>query len=151
VLRTSIVNRAEVPLSGFSKENRFKQYFFDVGLLGAVSGLDPPQILQYDYSNYKGYVAENFVAQELCASGVGELYSWEGRTSEVEFLLKTSSGIIPIEVKSGHVIRSKSLRVFEERYHPVKSIVLSAKNTETRGSHLYLPIYISGRLNKSFT
>jgi predicted AAA+ superfamily ATPase len=148
VLRASIVNRAKVPLSGFSMENRFKQYFFDVGLLGAVSGLDPPQILQYDYSSYKGYVAENFVAQELSASGVGELYSWEGRTSEIEFLLQTSSGIVPIEVKSGHVIRSKSLRVFEERYHPVKSIVLSAKNTETRGSRYYLPIYIAGRLRK---
>ncbi|MFQ5631001.1 MAG: ATP-binding protein, partial [bacterium] len=144
VLRTSIVERAESPLAGFTKENRFKQYFFDVGMLGTISGLKPSQILQYDYSTYKGYVAENYVAQELRASGIGTLYCWEGRTSEIEFLLETASGIIPVEVKSGRVTQSKSLRVFEERYKPVKSIVLSAKNIESRGgSRSYLPLYVS--------
>jgi hypothetical protein len=38
VLRTAIVERAEIPLAGFASENRFKLYFFDVGLLGALRG-----------------------------------------------------------------------------------------------------------------
>ncbi len=37
VLRSSIVERAKIPLAGFASENRFKQYFLDVGLLGAMS------------------------------------------------------------------------------------------------------------------
>ena len=35
--------------------------------------------------------------------------------SEVEFLLETSKGIIPLEIKSGWVTQSKSLKVFEEK------------------------------------
>lgn len=150
VLRTSIVERAAIPLAGFARENRFKQYFFDVGMLSAVSGIDPSLILKSDYSSYKGYVAENYVAQELRCSGVRALYCWEGRTSEVEFLLETASSIIPVEVKSGNVTHSKSLKVFEERYKPMKSIVLSAKNVASRGSRLFLPLYMSGRLTKQF-
>jgi len=150
VLRTAIVEKVETPLAGFAIENRFKQYFFDVGLLGAMSDIKPSQILQYDYGSYKGYIAENFVAQELRASGIGALYSWEGKTSEVEFLLQTASGVIPIEVKSGPVAQLKSLKVFEARYQPSKSLILSAKNVERRGSRLYLPLYVSGCVAKQF-
>jgi predicted AAA+ superfamily ATPase len=146
ILKTSIVNRAEIPLVGFARNNRFKQYFFDVGLLAAATNIDPALILKYDYGSYKGYVAENFVAQELRAAGIRDLFCWEGRTSEVEFLLETPSGIIPLEIKSGWVTQSKSLNVFEERYHPQQSIVLSAWNVKTRGSRLYAPVYAAGRL-----
>ena len=146
VLRSSIVNRAEIPLASFSKDNRFKQYFFDVGLLGTVSNIDPAVIMKYDYGSYKGYVAENFVAQELIAAGVRTLFCWEGRTSEVEFLLETPGGIVPLEVKSGWVTQSKSLKVFEERFHPQQSYVLSAQNVKEDGPRLYVPLYMAGRL-----
>ncbi|MCD4774887.1 MAG: AAA family ATPase [Candidatus Aegiribacteria sp.] len=146
ILRTSIVNRAETPLAGFTRDNRFKQYFFDVGLLAVITNIDPAHILTYDYGSYKGYIAENFVAQELRAAGVRDLFCWEGRTSKVEFLLETPSGIIPIEVKSGWVTQSKSMNVFVERYQPRQNIILSAKNVKTCGSRLHVPIYAAGRL-----
>ena len=150
ILRTSIVNRAEIPLLSFSKENRFKQYFLDVGLLTAVSNIDPKFIIKYDYGNYKGYIAENFVAQELSSVGIRELFCWEGRTSEIEFLLETQSGIIPIEVKAGKITKSKSLNIFEEHYHPKQSIVLSARNVKVSSSRLYAPIYSAGQLIRLF-
>jgi predicted AAA+ superfamily ATPase len=146
ILRTSIVNRAETPLAGFTRDNRFKQYFFDVGLLAVITNIDPAHILKYDYGSYKGYIAENYVAQELRAAGVRNLFCWKGRTSEVEFLLETSSGIIPLEVKSGWVTQSKSMNVFVERYQPRQNIILSAKNVNSCGSRLYVPIYAAGRL-----
>ncbi|MBU0567373.1 DUF4143 domain-containing protein [bacterium] len=59
------MNHAEIPLAGFARDNWFKQYFFDVGLLATISNIDPAIILKYDYGSYKGYVAQNFVAQEL--------------------------------------------------------------------------------------
>lgn len=148
VLRTSIVERPETPLAGYSKENRFKQYFFDVGLLTAVSGIDPALILKYDYGSYKGYIAENFVAQELHSVGIRDLYCWEGRTSEVEFLIETESGIVPCEVKSGWVTHSKSLKVYEERFHPKKSFVLSAKNVKKQNARYFVPLYTTGPLGK---
>ncbi len=119
-------------------------------MLGAISGLEPSKVLQYDYGNYKGYVAENYVAQELRASGVRALYCWQGRTSEIEFLLETDSGIIPVEVKSGRITQSKSLKVYEGRYKPGKSIVLCARNIESQGTRLYIPLYLSGCLMEQF-
>lgn len=40
-------------------------FIFDVGILGALNNLEPKSILDYDYGTYKGYFAENFVAQEF--------------------------------------------------------------------------------------
>ena len=71
-----------MPLSAFAAENRFKLYFFDVGLLGALSDIAPARLLEYDLKSYKGYVAENFVSQELRVSGMPALYCCTGRTAE---------------------------------------------------------------------
>lgn len=49
-------------------------------------------------------------------------------------------------VKSGWATQSKSLNVFEERYHFQQSIVLIALNVKTHGLWLYMPIYADGRI-----
>jgi len=134
------------PLCAYTKENRFKQYFFDVGLLGALSKLDPFVILKYDYGSYKGYLAENFVAQELVAADLSPLYCWEGKTSEIEFVLQTKFGFVPLEVKSGWVTQSKSLQVYNKSFEPKKRIILSAKNVQSKDSLLHLPLYATSRL-----
>jgi predicted AAA+ superfamily ATPase len=146
VLRTSIVDKAERPLAGQSKDNRFKLYFMDTGLLGAVSGIPPAVFLQYGFGSYQGYVAENFVAQEFRAAGIRDLYCWQGRTADVEFLLEDASGIFPVEVKSGRATHSKSLSVYIERHHPAQAYVLSARNTADHNGRIGLPIYLAGRL-----
>ena len=146
LIRVPIVDTVGIPLFGYVKENRFKLYFFDVGLLGAISGIAPATFLNYDFGSYQGYVAENFVAQELRAAGVKTLYCWQGRTAEVEFLLEEEGEIMPVEVKSGWVTQSKSLKVYAERYHPPKAYILSANNINQRNISRYLPLYTAGRL-----
>jgi predicted AAA+ superfamily ATPase len=146
LIRVPIIDAVGIPLSGYVKENRFKLYFFDVGLLGAMSGIAPATFLNYDFGSYQGYVAENFVAQELRAAGDKTLYCWQGRTAEVEFLLEKEGEIIPVEVKSGWVTQSKSLKVYAERYHPLKTYILSANNINQRNISRYLPIYMARAL-----
>lgn len=146
LIRTSIIDAVGVPLSGYVKENRFKLYFFDVGLLGAASGIAPATFLNYDFGSYQGYVAENFVAQELRAAGDKTLFCWQGRTSEVEFLLEREGEVVPVEVKSGWVTQSKSLKVYTERYRPPRAYVLSANNVSRGNINHYLPIYAAFRL-----
>ena len=68
-----------------AKENSFKLFLFDIGLLGAMINLKPESILRYDYGTYKGYFAENFVLQELCSYGLDTIVTWSGRTSEYDF------------------------------------------------------------------
>ncbi len=74
---------------------------FDVGLPGCMADIPIQTILSQDFGSYKGFIAENYVAQELQSGGFTELYSWKGKTSEIEFLVVINGKIIPLEVKSG--------------------------------------------------
>ncbi|MCK4609051.1 MAG: ATP-binding protein, partial [Gammaproteobacteria bacterium] len=116
VIKTHIVNSGNLPFAAYSKENAFKLYVADVGLLGALSELTPQTILAYDYGTYKGYFAENFIAQEFQCSGVANLYSWQEGRYEIEFLRDIQGQVIPIEVKSGWVTKTHSLNIFAEKY-----------------------------------
>ncbi len=147
LIRVPIVNCARIPLSAYTKENIFKLYLFDVGILGAISGLDPVNIMDYDYGSYKGYFAESFVAQELVAAGHKELYGWSEGSAEVEFLVEHKGNILPLEVKSGWVTQAKSLRVYAKKYSPPFRTVMSAKNISIKDNGLYcgLPLYLAGR------
>ncbi|MCP5103152.1 MAG: DUF4143 domain-containing protein, partial [bacterium] len=147
IIKVQIINKALLPLSAFTGENAFKLYFFDVGILGAVSQLTPRTILDYDYGTYKGYFAENFVAQEFIGSGVDMLFCWRETTAEVEFLREIEGKVYPIEVKSGWVTKSKSLNVFDGKYSPDYRVVMSARNLKinlARKLHYY-PLYLASR------
>jgi hypothetical protein len=146
LLRCSMVEAPAVPLSSRASHNKFKLYMADIGLLGALSGIDPGVFLSFDFGSYKGYVAENFVAQELRAAGERELYFWQGRTSEVEFLLQQHGHITPLEVKAGTRTRSRSLSAYEQRYAPALGVIASARPGGRDDNRVYVPVYAVSRL-----
>jgi len=151
VIKIHIVNTGYLPFKGYVKENFFKLLLFDVGILGNMSGLSPQSILEADYGSYKGYFAENFVAQEFLANGVDSLFSWQEKKAELEFLLERSGQVIPVEVKPGSVIKSKSLSIFSEKYHPRNQLILSGRplSFENEKNVHYYPLYLSGPLMSS--
>jgi predicted AAA+ superfamily ATPase len=135
-------------VAAYAKEGFFKLFMFDIGILGAILNLVPETIMNYDYGTYKGYFVENFVAQEFITSGLVQLYTWQSKTAEIEFVREINGEIIPIEVKSGNITRAKSLKSFIERYHPAYSIVLSNKNfyiDSVRNVHFY-PLYLAAQI-----
>ena len=122
------------PLAGYRKENMLKLFMFDVGLLNAMLGSGYQEIKQQGYQ-YKGFVAENFVQQELAALGLEPSYSWQSARAEIEFVFSNANGqVIPVEVKSGSRTRAKSLRTYMQKYQPSKSFKL----TGTRGSSAHI-------------
>ena len=143
ILRLPIANSAKEPLSAYTKENMFKLLMFDVGILGALSDLDPQTLFNYTFGTYKGYFAENFVCQELTAKNSAKLYAWQEGTSEIEFLMRDKTGVFPIEVKSGNRTKVQSLRVFSQKYKPHRKVIVSGKmpyfdlNTKTE----FWPMY----------
>lgn len=146
ILKVSIANKALVPFSAYCKENLFKLYMFDVGILGTVSKLSPQAILGYDDGSYKGYFAENFVVQELNVRGFGPLYSWREGTAQLEFLLEENAKVIPVEVKAGNTIKAKSLKEFAKKYHPPRQIKISGKPMQVSndGQVYNYPLYLAG-------
>lgn len=148
VLKIHIVSESSIPLKAFKKENSFKLVLFDVGILGAMCDLDPRTLLAHDYGTYKGYFAENYVAQALTYKDHQDLYCWEGKTAEVEFVRQLHGALIPYEVKSGWVTQSKSLKVYQEKYHPDYRVILSAKKMHIDKAHQihHYPLYLASSL-----
>ena len=147
VLKVPLVEKPELPLRAYAKPNLFKLYLFDVGMLGCMLDLPLESILDQDYGSYKGYYAENYVAQELTAAGRSPLYSWQGRQSEIEFLLTRERDVIPVEVKAGASAHSRSLSAYAEKYSPVMKIKVTARNLDrSRADCHNVPLYLAGKL-----
>jgi len=136
------------PLAAYKKDNIFKLFLFDVGLLGHMLGLNYAEHRAQNFA-YKGYLAENFVQNELRCHGYYPTYAWERREAEIEFLYKNTSGeIIPVEVKSGQRTQAKSLKSYMQQYHPVKTVKLvgAAGGTQNE-TDLVWPVYYAAKLN----
>ena len=104
-------------------------------------------ILSYDYGSYKGFFAENIVAQEFICSGINDIYSWKEGRSEVEFIREIEGEIIPVEVKSGFVTKSQSLKKFSHKYKTKYRTIMSANHFHIdlkNQVHRY-PIYLAYR------
>ena len=138
--RAFIVEDARLPL--LAKESIFRLFMFDMGILSTQLGLSLVQHMQSNF-DYKGYVAENFVALELIASGCQKLYGWESTgTAEIEFVLPQNGTVaLPVEVKSGRRTRSKSLEAYRQKYKPEWCIKLIGSAGGRYEGGISLPLY----------
>lgn len=138
------VSKPNLPLSSYADSGAFKLYTLDVGLLSAMSRLIPQTILQGDrlFAEFKGALTENYVAQELTAIHNQNLYYWTSPgTAEVDFLLEFQGKIFPLEVKSGLNRKTRSLRVYDEIYHPETLSRTSSMNLKKDGGISNYPLY----------
>lgn len=127
VVQSKCVKIPEIPLEGFVLEDTFKLYLSDVGVLNSILKINLDDILTDNLSLYKGIIAENYVANQLVSNGF-DLYYWKNNNkAEVDFLLYTSDGIIPVEVKAGNNTQAKSLNIYNETYKPKYAIRISTK------------------------
>jgi hypothetical protein len=60
LIKVKITNSGELPFAAFSKENNFKLYLFDIGLLGALGSLSPNVIYKQNdlFATFKGAFCE---------------------------------------------------------------------------------------------
>lgn len=151
-LKTTCVTDPRPALKNSEQKNRFKLYQSDTGMLMsryrstvALEALSGARSVNF------GSVYENVVAQELAAAGVPLHYFNTNRVGEVDFVVETDDGVVPIEVKSGkdykrHVALNNLL---SSREHAIpRAYVLSEANVSA-GTHSgkevrYLPLYLVG-------
>jgi len=143
VLKCEKTREGKISLKNYVDMLSYKFYFSDVGLLNAKSAV--PKNIVLTGSGFggeaKGAMTENFVAQELIFKG-HPLYYWESSgKAKIDFLLQSSEGVIPIEVKSAENVQSKSLKEFVKRYSPPYSIRISAKNFGFENNIKSVPLY----------
>lgn len=140
------VRAPKIPLSAYDDLSAFKIYASDVGILRALSQLSPQAFTEGSrlFTEFKGALSENFVAQSLIALYEPHLHYWSQTNPpyEVDFLIQDENEIIPIEVKSSLNTQSKSLKKFKERFAestPLR-IRYSLNNLSLDGDMLNIPL-----------
>ena len=131
------VELPDIPLASHEDESVFKVFTLDVGLLGAMNNLSPKAILSNDeiFSSYKGALGEQFIAQEILASGQAgnnldpgnslHYFVNQATRTEIDFVEdgnRLISQTIPIEAKAGKNTRAKSLVAYIKKYQPELAI-----------------------------
>lgn len=146
--RVPRVTRPGVPLAAYNDNKSFKVFLLDVGLLGAMSGLEPMSILDGNvaFTEFKGALTEQYVCQQLISDCGLKPYYWSADNSrgEVDFLVQFGGGTYPIEVKAEENLRSKSLRAFNERYEDVRPRRFSLSGYRDEGWMRNVPLWAIG-------
>ena len=143
VLKCGKTREGKIPLNNYADMLSYKIYFSDVGLLNARSAV--PKNIVLTGSGFgaeaKGAMTENYVAQELAFNGQSLFYWESGGKAEIDFLLQSGEGVIPIEVKAAENVQSKSLKEFVKRYSPPHSIRISTRNFGFENKIKSVPLY----------
>ena len=132
----------EIPLKVYIDEDKFKLYLSDVGILTNMSEIKFPDIMLDKVFIYKGAIAENYIAQELTSKGESLYYWTSNRNAEIDFVLYSEEdGIIPIEVKGGNNVKSRSLNMYVNEYKPKYAIRFSTRNFGFENNIKSIPLY----------
>jgi predicted AAA+ superfamily ATPase len=148
------VSKPQTPLKFYEDFGAFKLFLNDLGLLGAMVGTLSKQIVEQEniYTEFNGTLSEQFVCQELIASGLPILFYWsrEDAKQEIDFITENELGVVPIEVKSGTNLSAKSFKDFMKDNHSPLGIKISAMPYKKNEKVINLPLYNTLNIKKLF-
>lgn len=139
------VNSPWFPLKAHVKEDQFRVYLCDIGLLVAMYGYQLKIALLSDALEgpAKGGIYESLVADILAKRGE-ELYYYkkEDSTLEIEFILERDSKLVPVEVKARKG-STRSLNELLKMDNIERGYKLTAQNTGVVEKKITLPLYMA--------
>ena len=141
VYKCPILKKPEIPPLGFIIDDYFKLYLSDVVILLNMLQIKYNDIILDKLLQYKGIIAENYVATQLVANDIQLIYWESGNQAEIDFILYNDDGIIPIEVKADDNVGSQSLNVYMKRFNPKYAIRISTKNFGFKNNIKSVPLY----------
>ena len=137
------VNVALPGLAGYVREEWFKLYLSDIGLLSSAYGMLAKRGILDDSlkGSVKGGIYENLTAAIFERNGHAIRY-YRNDDAEVEFVLERDDGVVPVEVKAGNG-RSQSLdRLLASEDIPY-GVKLTGGNVGVSGKKVTLPHYMA--------
>ena len=139
------VNSPWFPLKAYVKEDQFRVYLCDIGLLVAMYGYQLKIALLSDALEgpAKGGIYESLVADILAKRGE-ELYYYkkEDSTLEIEFILERDCKLVPVEVKARKG-STRSLNELLKMDNIERGYKLTAQNTGVFEKKITLPLYMA--------
>ncbi|MBQ8802691.1 MAG: ATP-binding protein [Tyzzerella sp.] len=143
----------KIPLKLNEKQSLFKLYLSDVGMLTSIYGMSTKTMILGKDSNLNGGgIYENAVASELKNKGFDIYYYNSNRYGELDFVVEYQGKLLPIEVKSGKDYTLHSALnhcVNLSQYDIEEAFVFANCNIEKKEKVTYLPIYMSGFMEKN--
>lgn len=150
--KVSRVNTASIPLKAYDDLKSFKLFVLDIGLLCCMAGLQSETLLDGNtlFIEFKGALTEEYVCQQLkTIDDLGLYYYTNDRNScEVDFVVDTGKDVIPVEVKAEVNLKSKSLKMYRERFSPNMSIRTSLADYKKEDWLINLPLYAIEEITK---
>ncbi len=139
------VAKIESNLESNCDKKSFQVFMNDIGILSYVYGLSYDEIAKMEnpFDIHNGAVIEQYVFNELCCNyNVGNIYYWISEaTAKIEFIFEDSGVVIPMNINLMENTKSQSLKVYNSRYNPPMSIVITLNNIDMNTDILKLPIY----------
>ena len=139
------VNSPWFPLKAHVKEDQFRVYLCDIGLLVAMYGYQLKIALLSDALEgpAKGGIYESLVADILAKRGE-ELYYYkkEDSTLEIEVILERDCKLVPVEVKARKG-STRSLNELLKMDNIERGYKLTAQNTGVVEKKITLPLYMA--------
>lgn len=139
------VNSPWFPLKAHVKEDQFRVYLCDIGLLVAMYGYQLKIALLSDALEgpAKGGIYESLVTDILAKRGE-ELYYYkkEDSTLEIEFILERDCKLVPVEVKARKG-STRSLNELLKMDNIERGYKLTAQNTGVVEKKITLPLYMA--------
>lgn len=145
LLKSHRITKPFLPLIAYQDLAVFKLFLHDIGLLSAMSGLSAQAIIEGDiiFTEFKGALTEQFVMQQLRIDSERYIGYWtnERSTAEVDFVYQEEGKIIPVEVKSAENLRSKSFKLFCEKFKPEQAVRTSLARYKKEAWMVNIPLY----------
>ena len=131
-----------LPLMANAKEDQFKLYINDTGLLCCMYGYETKLAILNDTirGNARGGIYENIISECLIKRGYTLYYYKPDSEHEIEFLIEKDGEVIPVEVKAGNN-PTPSLNSYIEDFSPSYAYKLIGGRNGTIGAKITLPHY----------
>ena len=140
----------DLPIEGNAKDNVFKVYTADIGLLIEMLGPGTrADILQGNLGGFKGAIYENLMADTLHKKEQNLYYFQKDSGLELDFLVRINGECVPLEVKA-KTAQAKSVKTVlnhPEKYKVKHVIKFGDFNIGRDGQLLTLPNYMQFLLN----
>lgn len=155
VIPVNNVTRIEYPLKGFHIDNNLRLYPNDIGLLICTYDISIKQALLANNETVdtvsqniivrtaKGGIYEALAADILTKNNHEDLHFYrnEPGTVEIEFLIESSEGVVPIEVKAGRT-GSRSLTTILKSDDISCGYKFASQNVGVDGKKITMPLYM---------
>ncbi|MDE6211184.1 MAG: DUF4143 domain-containing protein, partial [Clostridia bacterium] len=139
------VSTPQFPLVAYERQDQFKIYLNDIGLLVSMYGFEMKQAILSNALKgaMKGGIYENLIADIMIKKGLQlNYYKSDSSEQEIEFLITQNSDVLPVEVKAGNGA-SISLNKFLQEIKPPLGYKFISGNVGVVENKVTMPLYMA--------